>query len=1120
MVFLWLACVRRLLLAIVGVLIPVGVFTCQLARADSDLAIGGYSLLNEGVSTNNLRYELAVTNLGPSTASNVLVSARIPAYVTPTLTEYSGAFWDVSVPNPLTNVDTNGVTNLVLLYRLNASGTGAAVVVSSGLQGLPAGQRDPDRGGELFADYSDDHVFGDFNADESEVSVWIHVTGELSNRVLRVSELDLSPSADTPDSNEGDMTHAYDNAGDTNLIDQSFGLNGMFDYAIRDDGLPGFSPAYRSADPTNQVLFVGVNAIVYIPYYNDYVAGLATNSLNPAMFFPNTNYLDGAQLPFGTPSDWAPRTVYYRLYQSSELLGDRYGPLSPTGSQGFKRDPEVAFVDVHWASQIPDEITYVATNGVTNTLMFSRLTTDGSNYSSVAAVGLASTFEEYGDVVRGGELFADYSFDQAFGDVVLNTNRVDLFLHVAGEVSNRVLNLSELDLSPSYDSPDSNEGDFHQMYNNGGNTNLPDLSFISNGEFNFFLDELGVSQIRPAYRSIDDTNNLLYVSADKIVYIPDYNQYIAGSLAPDLVRTFYGTNYQDSGNIPFGTPAEWGPRPFYYPVFQATSLIGEEDPLPVVGGARFHQGDATLSFIKEITALASSSVSNVFFICTASTNNPAGLVSLTVNTTHGSHDPNVTNDSIVVQTAVSPDLCIEGLSVPSIISTSHIYSYVITVTNNGPYAALNARIREVGLEQPYWDAVVSNPLENVATNGVTNAVILHRYNGVSYTPVFASGLGTSTNDEGNLSRGGELFVDYTQDGVFGDLLFDRPWVDLWYWSAGELSNNVIRMNELDLTPAPNTPDSNEGDINHIYRTYGDTNLADLSFSTNGVFDYFADTNGVHYISQARREGDPTNEYLFVRYSSIVYIPDYNDYIAELIPFSAIRIFMGSNYQDIADIPFGTPADWGPRGFAAPVYQSSELRGLGPPSLQVGGSFEYEGLTNNGIEPTYLGDIPSGGVTSVVLQAVVETNAPYPTNILFSVETMHRRIDPFVTNNLAIINTPIANSDGDALPDYVDPDDDNDGASDASEAVAGTDRTDASSVLKMGSVHAGPSNVTFVWYGGTSATQVIEWASNLAAGAVWTGIYTNMPPTSVTNMLSTNLFGTNSHGYLRVRVDGP
>src|SRR5262249_23571847 len=80
-----------------------------------------------------------------------------------------------------------------------------------------------------------------------------------------------------------------------------------------------------------------------------------------------------------------------------------------------------------------------------------------------------------------------------------------------------------------------------------------------------------------------------------------------------------------------------------------------------------------------------------------------------------------------------------------------------------------------------------------------------------------------------------------------------------------------------------------------------------------------------------------------------------------------------------------------------------------------------------------------------------------------------------------------------------PDPDSDGMNNLQEQAADTNPTNAASVLRFSGITASPANVTLQWQGGQQARQVIQQATSLTGP--WTAIYTNPPPTAVTNSLT-------------------
>jgi len=76
------------------------------------------------------------------------------------------------------------------------------------------------------------------------------------------------------------------------------------------------------------------------------------------------------------------------------------------------------------------------------------------------------------------------------------------------------------------------------------------------------------------------------------------------------------------------------------------------------------------------------------------------------------------------------------------------------------------------------------------------------------------------------------------------------------------------------------------------------------------------------------------------------------------------------------------------------------------------------------------------------------------------------------------------------------DDDLDGMNNLQEQAADTDPNLAGSVLKFTGIQAGNGQVTLNWKGGQAARQILKQASQ--PGGPWTAVYTNNPPTTVTN----------------------
>lgn len=125
--------------------------------------------------------------------------------------------------------------------------------------------------------------------------------------------------------------------------------------------------------------------------------------------------------------------------------------------------------------------------------------------------------------------------------------------------------------------------------------------------------------------------------------------------------------------------------------------------------------------------------------------------------------------------------------------------------------------------------------------------------------------------------------------------------------------------------------------------------------------------------------------------------------------------------------------------------------------------------------------------------------------------------------------PDLDSDGDGLLNgweqqyFNDPvaavataDSDNDGMNNLQEQAANTNPNLAGSVLKFTDLQWENSNVTLNWIGGQSVRQVVQQAT--AANGVWTSLFTNLPPTLVTNSLTVPAPATGAR-FFRMQV-GP
>lgn len=98
--------------------------------------------------------------------------------------------------------------------------------------------------------------------------------------------------------------------------------------------------------------------------------------------------------------------------------------------------------------------------------------------------------------------------------------------------------------------------------------------------------------------------------------------------------------------------------------------------------------------------------------------------------------------------------------------------------------------------------------------------------------------------------------------------------------------------------------------------------------------------------------------------------------------------------------------------------------------------------------------------------------------------------------------------------HMDIDYDCDGIPDGLEVLADTDPTDPSSYFAVTAFQLGMNNVLMHWQGGQNVTQIIERTLSLM-DPQWVPVYTNSPPTTISNLLS--IGETNPVAAYRVRV---
>jgi len=88
--------------------------------------------------------------------------------------------------------------------------------------------------------------------------------------------------------------------------------------------------------------------------------------------------------------------------------------------------------------------------------------------------------------------------------------------------------------------------------------------------------------------------------------------------------------------------------------------------------------------------------------------------------------------------------------------------------------------------------------------------------------------------------------------------------------------------------------------------------------------------------------------------------------------------------------------------------------------------------------------------------------------------------------------------GDPLSAVATADSDGDGANNLQEQAADTNPNSAGSVLKFSSILPAGTNLTLRWIGGQAVRQILQSAASVSGP--WTALYTNPPPTAVTNSL--------------------
>jgi hypothetical protein len=153
----------------------------------------------------------------------------------------------------------------------------------------------------------------------------------------------------------------------------------------------------------------------------------------------------------------------------------------------------------------------------------------------------------------------------------------------------------------------------------------------------------------------------------------------------------------------------------------------------------------------------------------------------------------------------------------------------------------------------------------------------------------------------------------------------------------------------------------------------------------------------------------------------------------------------------------------------------------------------------------------------------ETNGCFiNSNTMDAVLSMPRTIRAYCSADLATNGTPIwwLNAHGLTSRDWnVEALDDQDGDGFATwkEWAADTDPTNAQSFLQIADIQSDGEWIRVDWRGGRLALQELQYRPNLTdTDTMWTVIYTNMPPTEITNSIWLNL--VTDQGFFRAKVE--
>jgi PKD repeat protein len=110
------------------------------------------------------------------------------------------------------------------------------------------------------------------------------------------------------------------------------------------------------------------------------------------------------------------------------------------------------------------------------------------------------------------------------------------------------------------------------------------------------------------------------------------------------------------------------------------------------------------------------------------------------------------------------------------------------------------------------------------------------------------------------------------------------------------------------------------------------------------------------------------------------------------------------------------------------------------------------------------------------------------------------------------NGTTTNADSSATADF-----DNDGISNFSEYLADTNPTNVASRLEVTGLTIEANGGHLTWTGGSSAWQFVEYRNSLTDTNGWRAVYTNTPPTAVTNILFDAGAGNSTSRFYRIKA---